>query len=439
MIFTGSFLVTYFTLFQETLIESKISESTVLISTIAERLAKPTYFFDVNEIDIILDDVRANVQVLSIQAFTSNGDLISKSDISNHSNVPFIKKSLHSTEIVYEFDSDMIKISAPIVVNESIGTVVMRYSLESINQILYTYFIWIIGISLILSGVSGIISFFTSKKITNFLLKISKYSDDIASEKIPATISNVHIDELDHLKISLDIMNQRLESSKHKLLLSERFSSIGGLAARLTHDLRNPLSIIKMSIDNLKLLYGVDVVKQKQFERIDRSIDRITHQVDDVLDFVRIKPLDLMDISLCKLLKKTIEDIHISSNVKISLPEQDLIIYCDPLQIQTVFSNLIHNAIHAINNDDGVIDISTSVFQDTITINIVDSGHGIPTESINKIFEPLFTTKQHGTGLGLASCKTIIENHGGSISVNNNPTTFKIKLSKSIKNDEINS
>lgn len=99
------------------------------------------------------------------------------------------------------------------------------------------------------------------------------------------------------------------------------------------------------------------------------------------------------------------------------------------MKIDAVFINLIVNAIQAMNQG-GTLEINIKTHGDYAVIDFIDSGSGIPEEFINKIFEPLFTTKQKGTGLGLASCKNIIEQHNGSIIVKNNPTTFTIKIPK---------
>jgi signal transduction histidine kinase len=92
-----------------------------------------------------------------------------------------------------------------------------------------------------------------------------------------------------------------------------------------------------------------------------------------------------------------------------------------------VFVNLLLNSIQAMDPQ-GKIAIRFYPSQDNIVIEFVDSGPGIATNILPKIFDPLFTTKQHGTGLGLATCKNIIEGHGGKIYVKNNPTTFTIVL-----------
>jgi len=118
--------------------------------------------------------------------------------------------------------------------------------------------------------------------------------------------------------------------------------------------------------------------------------------------------------------------LNINSHI---VPENDIDITCDQRQLSIVLNNLILNGIQSIENN-GVIKISIDEDIDEIIIQVEDSGIGIPTDRLGKIFEPLFTTKQRGTGLGLASVKAIIESHGGIISVTSPPTIFTITLPK---------
>ena len=120
----------------------------------------------------------------------------------------------------------------------------------------------------------------------------------------------------------------------------------------------------------------------------------------------------------------------IPKNIKINLPKKDVSIYVDSTSIQIVFKNLILNAIQAIGNQEGNITIRFDEEPIYTIIEVVDSGIGIPESELSEIFEPLVTTKQKGTGLGLVSCRNIIESHNGTITVKNNPTTFTIKLPK---------
>ena len=138
-------------------------------------------------------------------------------------------------------------------------------------------------------------------------------------------------------------------------------------------------------------------------------------------------------------MKNATKSIHPPENIKIFYPTHDVKINCDPNQIEVVFENLITNSIQAIGDKPGSITISFYQENEQALIVIQDSGIGIPDKIISKVFDPLFTTKKEGTGLGLASCKSIIESHGGEISVSNKPTSFRIKLPLQIPSQHFDS
>jgi len=116
-------------------------------------------------------------------------------------------------------------------------------------------------------------------------------------------------------------------------------------------------------------------------------------------------------------------------NIQISLPKNDFQLFGNFYKLVVVFSNLVENSIEAMKNN-GVINIFAREGTNFVMIDLKDSGHGFPPENLKKVFSSLFTTKSGGNGLGLKVAKTIIETHGGTISVRNNPTTFSIKLPK---------
>jgi signal transduction histidine kinase len=211
----------------------------------------------------------------------------------------------------------------------------------------------------------------------------------------------------------------------------DKLIHIGELTSRITHDMRNPLTVI--------INYSTMVRKNSRNKLDQKSLDQLAliedearkmyHQIEDVLNYVRLPPLKLQSYSLHDILKKVIERIQISDDINIHLPKNNPQIVCDIDKLEIVFVNLISNAIEAIEQS-GTIIISASETKDVVTIEIEDSGPGVSQDNLEKIFEPLFTTKTTGTGLGLASCKNIIERHQGTISVKNNPTVFTIKLPK---------
>jgi two-component system sensor histidine kinase HydH len=223
------------------------------------------------------------------------------------------------------------------------------------------------------------------------------------------------------------IQNQYLKREK-----LQKFSIIGELSSRISHDIRNPLSNISLAVkllQNNKNLELDDNSKDK-FQIISKNLDRISHQVNDVLNFVKIQQLEKTRGSLNSCLSESIESMNIPKNIKMNLPSEKLEIYADFFQIQIVFKNLINNAIQSIDKQEGSITIRFKENSAHVIIEIEDTGLGFHGISPSKIFEPLTTTKLTGTGLGLLSCKQIIENHDGAISVKTNPTLFTISLPK---------
>lgn len=128
-------------------------------------------------------------------------------------------------------------------------------------------------------------------------------------------------------------------------------------------------------------------------------------------------------------LMEMIRPKNIPSTVQVNLPKNNFQILGNFYKLVVVLSNIVENSIEAMKNN-GVVNIFAKETDDYITIDIKDSGPGIPPELIKKVFSSLYTTKPDGNGLGLKIAKTIIELHGGTISVRNNPTTFSIKLPK---------
>lgn len=223
---------------------------------------------------------------------------------------------------------------------------------------------------------------------------------------------------------------QKLEDELKKEK-DQKLILIGNMTARIAHDLRNPLTIIinGISLLEIKLQQLHDEKITNNLTSIIKAAERMKHQLEDLMDYVSSRPLNLSECSVVYLIESSIENIIIPGNIQVKYAkDSDANIICDKNQLVIVFSNLILNSIQEIGKDDGTISVDWKINKEHITIKFIDSGHGIPKDVLDKIFEPFFTTKQSGTGLGLVSCKKIIEQHNGKISANNNPTTFTIIL-----------
>ena len=295
----------------------------------------------------------------------------------------------------------------------------------------------LIGISVI--SVSTIFGVVLSRKISQPILLLKNAMHKVEQGNFSKNILNRSNDEIGDLTGSFQKMSTSLEkilelktelARADERLKSERFSAIGELSALLVHDIRNPLSIIKACNESLELAKDNPKVFEKMLKRNERAIDRITRQIDNVMDFLKNAKLRLESVSLTDLLNSIISEMNIPDEIKVNLPTNDVITQVDKIKLYSLFSNLITNAIQAMDNK-GIITIRISEkSKNNIIIEIENDGPQIPEENVKKIFEPLFTTKQIGTGLGLASCKNTIEQHHGTISVANNPVTFTIMLPK---------
>lgn len=213
----------------------------------------------------------------------------------------------------------------------------------------------------------------------------------------------------------------------------EKFEIIGELSTKLAHDIRNPLSIIKNIIEILETKPKLDIEERDiYYGRLHRAVNRISYQIEDVLDFVRPAQTSFERYLLNDILASALDKITKPDTIKIKMPTNFVYAMCDFTKMEVVFTNLLMNAIQAIN-DFGQIEIELVDDGDATSIRISDTGCGISHDVLPKIFEPLFTTKQTGTGLGLPSCKQIVERHYGTIKASSKVgvgTTFTITLPK---------
>jgi signal transduction histidine kinase len=261
------------------------------------------------------------------------------------------------------------------------------------------------------------------------------------------TITNIIEEEKKELQKIQDLIRKRSETldaakkvlrEKQNLLQthldkrSNKFTVVGEMSSKMVHDIKNPLTVIKAQVDLLKLRYSKeeDSTLLNSLGRMEQAVNGITNHLNDILNFIRETPSTFENNSILKILNESVIYANKPDSVTINLPTNDVSILCDATKLQRVFTNVIVNSIQALEKG-GTITIQVLEQNNDAVIQISDSGPGIPSDVLPKIFEPLFTTKKEGTGLGLPTCKKIIEEeHLGSITVKNDPTTFTITIPK---------
>jgi len=298
------------------------------------------------------------------------------------------------------------------------------------NSILITSIIGMI--SSIVIGV--VVSFF----ITTPLKDLSLLAESISKGKFNVKAKKSRINEMRVIGDSFNDMTeslQKLIETEKKLaetqarVKNERLTGIGEIAASMAHNMKNPLGTIRSSAEIVKRnAKGTSKELDDVLSRMDRAIERMSQQIEDVLNFVRVSPLIESSVPIKSLLDGAVESIDVPKNITVEIPQAEMQLRCDPKKIEIVFINLFLNAIQAIGNKPGFIKVRVKEEKGFAVIEVEDSGPGIQEEIFSKIFGPLVTTKEKGTGLGLSTCKNIIEQHGGTISARNYPTTFMIRL-----------
>src|SRR3990167_3081879 len=182
--------------------------------------------------------------------------------------------------------------------------------------------------------------------------------------------------EDEQLRILIHQMEKELKKKTEELLKAERLSAIGELAARLAHDIKNPLNAIKFAFELIQYNLKGNTNFEKQTGIVERAISRISHQIDDVLTFVKASSPEFEDASLLDILRICAKKIKKSNKIIVNLPKNNVHIVCDPCLLEIVFDNLLFNSVQAIA-EKGKIIISISDNKDEIVIiEVHDTGAG---------------------------------------------------------------
>jgi signal transduction histidine kinase/CheY-like chemotaxis protein len=236
-----------------------------------------------------------------------------------------------------------------------------------------------------------------------------------------------------NLEEKVEERTHELQSAQEKLVRHEHLATIGQLAGSVGHELRNPLNVISASVYLLnKTLAGIDEKSQEYLDIIKQETDRSAKIIKDLLDFGRIPYANKEKAAVGPLISQALmrnippATIKVTSSDKLGTTK----IIIDSQQIGQVLDNLINNAYQAMPAG-GKLLIKTARQKGQLKISVIDTGTGISEEDLDRLFDPLFTTKARGIGLGLALSKNYVEANGGSIAVEseeNKGSTFTISF-----------
>ena len=237
-----------------------------------------------------------------------------------------------------------------------------------------------------------------------------------------------HSERLEEL---VEARTKELKDAQEQLVRKEKLSVLGQLAGGVGHELRNPLGVISNAVYYLKMVLPDAEENIKEYlQTISSEVERSTKIVSDLLDFSRIKSIDKKPVVIWDLISQVLDQRPAPEKIEIisKIPADLTPAFVDPRQIIQVLDNLINNAYQAMNQG-GKLTLEAETHKNEIHVSVTDTGCGISQENMKNIFEPLFTTKARGIGLGLAVSKNLMEANDGSLEVSSaegKGTTFKL-------------
>ena len=274
---------------------------------------------------------------------------------------------------------------------------------------------------------AGILAYFLSTYITKSLAAVSQKIKSVEIGDNNDRLNWKNNDEIGVLVTAYNDMLNKLEISKEQLAQNERQNAWREMAKQVAHEIKNPLTPMKLSVQHLSrsllLAEKSDERTLKDFQsKMVQQINVLSEIADEFSNYAELPKGNMKQLDLLKILQKTINLFKHESQVAFKINQDNIssfTILGDENQLIRVFNNLIQNSLQAMNNK-GLIEINFIKTRANLVVHFIDNGPGIPLAIHQKIFEPKFTTKSKGKGLGLALVWQIISNHNAKISISNN-------------------
>jgi two-component system NtrC family sensor kinase len=355
--------------------------------------------------------------------------------LENFSLRPPVKELLaHHREGVIEFVNDegirVLAAYAPIR-EARLGVIVLQPASESYAHIqnMFDVLLFIFALSL---GLAILVALSLAWRMGRPVRDLARGVRRVAEGDLDAVVPVQTRDEMGDLARDFNSMTGRLKKyvesaalAEHRLARSEKLAAVGQLAAGIAHEIYNPLNIIGGFAEFLSAKTPADDPRRSALEDIGRETDRCRRLVADLLGFARERPPQMKPTDLNALAAEAVElagararpgGVNVIFHPDGNLP----LIETDQDQIMQVLMNLLLNACQALPNG-GEVGVETRLDEDRAVLSVRDTGAGLSPENMAKIFTPFFTTKENGTGLGLALSYAVVERHGGELRAENDP------------------
>lgn len=338
------------------------------------------------------------------------------------------------------------EVVVPVIVgDEHLGYVQINMLLDNIRDIQRANFVKRLMATSMVFTVGIVLIIYLARRYTEPIHRLVDDFKKVSAGDLSVTIPVESNDEIGELAKGFNDMVEKLrerEALEKRLYEAEHLSRVGQLASGIAHEIRNPLNYISLAIDHLKNEVVANCPEKKDevttlTEKIREEVRRANYMVINFMNYGRPLKLRKSEVSFEELMERTLsvleerlegQNVKVDQQVAADLP----ILHLDPELMRNCITNFITNAAQAMQGG-GIITVTAEkdVEPDWVRMSFADTGSGIPEEDIEKIFQPYFTTKDLGIGLGLAITERIVKAHGGKIEVTSRPgegTVFSVRL-----------
>ncbi len=321
-------------------------------------------------------------------------------------------------------------VTAPLVDGKDVlGYIHVTFTLDDVAQTTKATLYKRVAVTLLIFSLGILVSLYLARKYTQPLRDVVRSAKHVAAGDLTRTIEVEGEDEIAELTRSFNEMVEKLRQHREleeRLREAERLSAVGKLASGIAHEIRNPLNFMNLSIDHIRNRLGSGRPEGTAealalMANIKDEIHRLNTMIENFLTVGKPLTLNKSEIDLSALIQDVIGLAHqkaVEQGITIEVADEAPVprLQADPVQIKTCLMNVVLNAIQAMPAG-GRLRITAAAGSGTADITISDTGPGISEENLSRIFNPYFTTKKLGIGLGLAITKTVVEEHRGRITV----------------------
>ena len=333
---------------------------------------------------------------------------------------------------------------------KEVGKVILVYSLAGLHQLKKAMARRFLLISVGLSMIPVFLYWFFARFLVaplNDLLEISKEVSkgnmDVRAKGGRLLETRTLAATFNDMLASLKRRQMELEQAHKKMARQHALAEVGKFSMMVAHEVKNPLSIIKGSMDILKKKDICEDTRNTLWIYIEDEVVRINRLMEDFLLFARPKKPQFGTVEINKALRELLQKVTVMKDnggpeIRSDIETKECVVSCDRHLMDRAILNILRNALDICGPEDR-IDVISCSDNETWVFTVKDTGTGIPPDELGRIFEPFFTSRAKGTGLGLAMTKDIVKAHGGEISVRNRDTggaCFEIRLKREVKKDE---